>query len=51
MNAYGQDDSLYPKEVKVRAVVDQRLHFDGGCFYKAFGDIAVRSSKCKQFEY
>ena len=35
---YGKDDKLYPKEVVSRAMVDQRLYFDMGVFYKAFGD-------------
>jgi len=30
---------LYPKDPKVRAIVDARLYFDIGTFYKAFGDI------------
>jgi glutathione S-transferase len=25
VNAYGKDDKLYPKDPKVRAVVDQRM--------------------------
>ncbi|XP_038220555.1 glutathione S-transferase 1-like [Zerene cesonia] len=30
VNAYGRDDSLYPKNPRQRALVDQRLHFDLG---------------------
>ncbi|CAG4945133.1 unnamed protein product [Colias eurytheme] len=30
VNAYGRDDSLYPKNPRQRAIVDQRLHFDLG---------------------
>ncbi len=38
---YGKDDKLYPQDLKTRAIVDQRLYFDMGVFYKAFGDIVV----------
>ena len=36
---YGKDDKLYPKDVATRALVDTRLYFDMGTFYKAVGDI------------
>jgi len=39
VNKYGKDDSLYPKDPEVRARVDQKLYFDMGVFYKAFGDL------------
>jgi glutathione S-transferase len=41
VNAYGKDDKLYPKDPKVRAVVDQRMYFDMGTFYKAMADVLV----------
>jgi glutathione S-transferase len=33
VNQYGKNDSLYPKDPKKRALVDQRLHFDTGVLF------------------
>lgn len=47
VNAYGKDDSLYPKDPKKRALVDQRLYFDIGTLYARFADYYVSYSlKC-----
>ncbi|XP_064550145.1 glutathione S-transferase 1-1-like [Drosophila montana] len=35
---YGKDDSLYPKNPKQQAIVNQRLYFDIGVLFKAFSD-------------
>jgi len=37
-NKYGKDDSLYPKDVQKRALVDMRIFFDVSMLYPRFGD-------------
>lgn len=43
VNAYGRDDSLYPKNPRQRALVDQRLNFDLGTLFKRYLDLYVRT--------
>ncbi|XP_045517975.1 glutathione S-transferase 1-like [Pieris brassicae] len=49
INKYGKDDSLYPSEPKLRAIVDQRLHFDSGILFPAikygFAQIVFKGGK------
>lgn len=38
---YGKDDSLYPKDFAKRALVDQRLHFEGSVVFVTIRQIVV----------
>lgn len=40
-NAYGKDDKWYPKEPRLRGIVDQRLHFDNGVLGPSFKNFGV----------
>ncbi|XP_064549166.1 glutathione S-transferase 1-1-like [Drosophila montana] len=35
---YGKDDTLYPKDIQKRALINQLLYFDMGTLYKSFAD-------------
>merc|ERR1712130_165979 len=37
-NKYGSNTAVYPTDPEARAIVDQRMYFDMGAFYKAAGD-------------
>jgi len=41
VSKFGKDDSLYPKDIAQRALVDQRLHFDGSILFPRFLDLVI----------
>ena len=45
---YSKEKLLYPNDVKIRTLINQRLFFDIGTFYKScIGDIVVCIFMCK----
>lgn len=41
VSAYSKDDTLYPKDIRIRALIDQRLHFDLGTLSQRMIDYYV----------
>lgn len=41
VSKYAKDDSLYPTDLKKRALIDQRLHFESGVVFAYLRRIAV----------
>lgn len=41
VSKYAKSDALYPKDLKKRAVVDQRLHFESGVLFARLANISV----------
>lgn len=41
VSSYAKDDTLYPQDVRMRALVDQRVQFDLGTLYARLGAYMV----------
>jgi len=42
VDQYGQDDTLYPRNIEARALVNQRLYFDLGNLFANIFECYVR---------
>ena len=40
---YDSSKALFPDDLKVQATINQRLYFDSGVMWKAFGEIVVNT--------
>lgn len=49
VSTYGEDDKLYPKNPKMRSVVDHRLHFDTGVLFQSYRNVIVSHKYCMEF--
>ncbi|KAK9739891.1 Glutathione S-transferase, N-terminal domain [Popillia japonica] len=49
ISKYAKDDTLYPRDIQKRAIIDQRLHFDSGTSFAVLKQISMplRSKKIK----
>lgn len=50
VSAYSRDDTLYPKDCRMRALVDQRVQFDLGTLYARLADFLVSKFRMKKKE-
>ncbi|XP_044735595.1 uncharacterized protein LOC123297853 [Chrysoperla carnea] len=48
VSKYAKDDSLYPKDLKKRAIVDRLLHFDSGIIFPRSRSIFYPIFMCKE---
>lgn len=47
VSSYAKDDTLYPQDVRMRALVDQRVQFDLGTLYARLADYMVSKRKMR----
>ncbi|KAH8402206.1 hypothetical protein KR009_010453 [Drosophila setifemur] len=40
---YAQNDQLYPKDLKIRARIDHRMHYENGVLFQVVKDIVARN--------
>lgn len=43
VSAFANEDTLYPRDIRIRALVDQRVQFDLGTLYARMGNYYVRA--------